>query len=94
MQDVLETMRIECESDVKSRAQTSKERAYFQHKKDMPLVVWLVLFMLVTTLIYMAWSINKIHEMNHSINAIHQEKTEADRKADLFFEAVRKKQKK
>lgn len=85
MQNVLKSLKSECANDVKVCEQLNKTQF-----SQMPLI-WLILIMLATTLIYMAWSIYKIHNMHHSINSIHQEKSEADRKADLFFESVQKK---
>jgi flagellar biosynthesis protein FlhB len=86
VQSILKALKSECSEDMKIRERISE--AKMPRKADLTLL-WLVVLMLVTTLIYMAWSINKIHSMHHSINSIHKEKNEAERKADLFFEAVR-----
>lgn len=87
MESVLKTLKSECAEDVQARNRQCD--VHTVPKSDMALI-WLVILMLVTTLIYMAWSINKINTMHHSIDSIHKEKSEASRKADLFYEALKR----
>ena len=49
-----------------------------------------IVFMLVTMVIYVAWSIHHINKVNESLRQIVDQQSTAEGQADLFFKTVRK----
>jgi len=56
-------------------------------------MVLFMLFMLVTTVFYMAWNIYHVNNLRQSVDTIVREQSTAEGKAQLFFNAVRKQKK-
>jgi hypothetical protein len=52
-----------------------------------------IAFMLVTTTIYMAWNIHHVNMLRNDVQQIVNEKDEAKRKADYFFQSVQNRSK-
>jgi hypothetical protein len=57
-------------------------------------MVLFMLFMLFTTVFYMAWNIYHVNSLRKSVDTIVREQSTAEGKAQLFFNAVRKQKQK
>ena len=56
-------------------------------------MVLFMVFMLVTTVFYMAWNIHHVNNLRQSVDTIVRDQSTAEGKAQLFFNAVRKQKK-
>jgi hypothetical protein len=56
-------------------------------------MVLFMVFMLLTTIFYMAWNIYHVNNLRQSVDTIVREQSTAEGKAQLFFNAVRKQKK-